>query len=387
MPRKKIALLGSTGSIGRQTLEVIEYFPSLFEIIVLTAHRNAELLIQQALKFRPHYVVITHKEAYKVVKNALADYPIEVWEGENALPEIVQIPEIEIVVAALVGYAGFLPTLAAIRAKKTIALANKETLVVGGEIVMNLAKEKNVSIYPIDSEHSAIFQCLQNHVPNQVEKLVLTASGGPFRKRNLDTLENVTPAEALQHPNWNMGAKITIDSATMMNKGFELIEARWLFNCQAEKIDIVIHPQSVIHSMVQFCDSSILAQLGYPDMKLPIAYALGYPQRLKTPFKRFNFLDYPNLSFEIPDERRFPNLVLAFEALRKGGNMPCVLNAANEVSVQLFLEEQLSFMNIARLNEYCLTHINSIENPTFEDLVACHHETQALAKSISIKFN
>ena len=337
MSTPKIALLGSTGSIGQQTLEVVESLPNTFEIIALTAHRNVQLLIQQALKFRPRYVLIADKNSYQVLKNALAKYPIEVWAGEEALEEIVQISEVDLVVMALVGYAGFLPTLAAIRAGKTIALANKEALVVGGEIVMNLAKQKNVPIYPIDSEHSAIFQCLQNQAPDRIEKLILTASGGPFRKRALDTLQNITPAEALKHPNWDMGAKITIDSATMMNKGFELIEARWLFDIQADKIDIVIHPQSVIHSMVQFCDGSILAQLGYPDMKLPITYALTYPTRLKTPFKRFNFLDYPNLSFEIPEERRFPNLTLAFEALKQGGNMPCILNAANEISVEYFL--------------------------------------------------
>ena len=381
MPTTKIALLGSTGSIGCQTLEVIESFPNAFEVIALTAHRNVELLIQQALKFKPKHVLIKDNDGYQKLKLALKNYSIQVWQGEKALQEIVQIPDIDTVVVALVGYAGFSPTLAAIQAKKTIALANKETLVVGGQIVMALAKQKNVPIYPIDSEHSAIFQCLQ-HQENQVEKLILTASGGPFRTRPLNTFSAIRVEDALKHPNWDMGAKITIDSATMVNKGFEFIEACWLFDIQADKIDILIHPQSVVHSMVQFCDSSIIAQIGYPDMKLPIAYALSYPKRLKTDFQRFNFLDYPHLSFEIPDENRFPNLTLAFEALKQGANMPCVLNAANEIAVQYFLQKQISFKDIFRINEYCLKHSNLIKNPSFQDLMDCHHETQMLAKEI-----
>ncbi len=382
--KKKIAILGSTGSIGIQSLEVVRGNLNHFKVVVLTAYKNANLLLEQALIFKPKYIVIGDSSKYIDLKSQLIGKNIVVWQGKKALEEVVQVPEIDIVVTALVGYSGFLPTLAAIKAKKNIALANKETLVVGGEIVMALAKEKKVNIYPVDSEHSAIFQCLQGEKHKNIEKLILTASGGPFRNTSLKDLKHVTLKQALKHPNWNMGAKITIDSASMMNKGLEVIEAHWLFDIPPEKIDIVIHHQSIIHSMVQFQDSSIIAQMGYPDMKLPIVYALSYPERLKTSFKRFNFIDYPNLNFEPPDKKRFHNLTLAFQALKQGGNMPCILNAANEISVDLFLKAKIGFLEIAKINEMCMQKIDFIDKPNYHDLIHTHEVSQRFVKEIRL---
>ena len=382
--KKKIAILGSTGSIGTQSLEVIKANSANFEVVVLTAYKNVDLLLEQALIFKPKYVVIGDSSQYTYLKSQLIGQNTTVWQGKKALEEVVQIPEIDTVLTALVGYSGFLPTLAAIKAQKNIALANKETLVVGGEIIMALAKEKQVNIYPVDSEHSAIFQCLQGEKHKSIERLILTASGGPFRKTSLEDLQHVTLKQALKHPNWNMGAKITIDSASMMNKGLELIEAHWLFDIPPEKIDIIIHRQSIIHSMVQFQDSSIIAQMGYPDMKLPIIYALSYPERLKTDFKRFNFADYPSLNFELPDKKRFHNLTLAFEALKQGGNMPCILNAANEMSVELFLKAKIGFLEIAKINEICMQKIDFIDSPTYCDLIQTHEASQRFAKELGI---
>ncbi|NDF59657.1 MAG: 1-deoxy-D-xylulose-5-phosphate reductoisomerase, partial [Crocinitomicaceae bacterium] len=336
MVRKKgIAILGSTGSIGTQALEVIESYPEYFDLQVITANSNADLLIEQAKKFQPNAVVIVDDTSYQKVKTALWDEPIKVFSGSDSLQQIVTSSEIDVVLTALVGYAGLKPTIEAIKAKKTIALANKETLVVAGELINQLALENNVMIYPVDSEHSAIFQCLTGESGNPIEKIYLTASGGPFRGWKKEQLEKVTRAQALKHPNWTMGAKITIDSATLMNKGLEVIEAKWLFDLEAHQIDVIVHPQSIIHSLVQFQDGSMKAQMGLPDMKLPIQYAFTYPDRLKTDYPRFNFLDYPNLTFEQPDRSTFTNLDLAFKAMEMGGTAACSLNAANEVAVDL----------------------------------------------------
>ncbi|MFQ3214370.1 MAG: 1-deoxy-D-xylulose-5-phosphate reductoisomerase, partial [Marivirga sp.] len=335
--KKAIAILGSTGSIGTQALQVIKAHPENFIVEVLTAQNNAQLLIQQAIEFKPNAVVIGNETLYQQVEDALAPHQIKVYAGEAALAQVVQMDSIHIVLTALVGYAGLLPTIKAIESGKHIALANKETLVVAGELVTNLADEKGVNIYPVDSEHSAIFQCLVGEFQNPIEKLILTASGGPFRGKDRDFLQSVTKAQALKHPNWDMGAKISIDSASLMNKGLEVIEAKWLFNVAQSQIEVVVHPQSIIHSMVQFEDSSIKAQMGLPDMRLPIMHSLSYPNRLKSDFPRFNFLDYPNLTFEQPDMETFRNLGLAYKALEKAGNMPCILNAANEVVVSAFL--------------------------------------------------
>ncbi len=340
---------GSTGSIGTQALEVIAANPDSFGLEVLTANGNADLLIAQALQFRPNAVVIGNDAHYSKVKDALFDEGIKVFAGEDALAQIVEMEDIDMVLTALVGYAGLRPTMAAIRAGKHIALANKETLVVAGELVTALAKEKAVNIYPVDSEHSAIFQCLVGEFHNPIEKIYLTASGGPFRGKKREELLHVTKAQALKLPNLDMGAKITIDSASMMNKGFEVIEAKWLFGLKTEQIDVIVHPQSIVHSIVQFEDGSMKAQMGLPDMKLPIQFALGYPNRLKSDFPRFNFLNYPALTFEQPDKESFRNLALAFEALEKGGNMPCILNAANEVAVEAFLHDKVSFLGMSDL--------------------------------------
>ena len=345
--KRKIAILGSTGSIGTQALEVIEEHPDMFEVYVLTAHHQVDLLIRQARRFMPEIVVIANERHYPRLKEALADLPIKVWGGADALAQVVQMKPIDMVLTALVGYAGLRPTIAALEAGKAIALANKETLVVAGELITTLAKEKNAPILPVDSEHSAIFQCLSGTWNNSVEKIWLTASGGPFRTKTPDELATVTKEQALRHPNWNMGAKVTIDSASMMNKGFEMIEARWLFDLPPEQIEIVVHPQSIVHSMVQFEDGAVLAQLGLPDMKLPIAYALSYPKRLKTAAPRLDFRQYASLTFEEPDMGRFRNLAYAFEAIRKGGNMPCILNAANEVAVAAFLEDRAGFLQMS----------------------------------------
>ncbi len=382
-PKKKsIAILGSTGSIGTQALEVIAAHPEAFEVEVLTARNNVELLKQQALQFKPNVVVIDAEQHLSELKDALFPHGIKVYAGQQALNDVVQMDTIDLVLTALVGYSGLLPTLKAIEAGKTIALANKETLVVAGELITRVAKEKGVNIYPVDSEHSAIFQCLVGEFHNPIEKIILTASGGPFRGRKRHELHHVTRAQALKHPNWNMGAKITIDSATLMNKGLEVIEARWLFALNPRQIEVVVHPQSIIHSMVQFRDGSIKAQMGLPDMRLPIQFALTYPQRLPADFPRFNFAQYPALTFEPPDTETFRNLALAFEALNRGGNMPCVLNAANEVAVAQFLNDKIGFLEMADVVERCLDKISFIEHPDLNDYIETDKETRKVALEI-----
>ncbi len=377
--KKGIAILGSTGSIGTQALEVIEAYPEYFDLQVLTANNNATLLIEQAKKFKPNSVVIINENLYQEVKDALWQEDIKVFCGEEAMSQSVESAEIDVVLTALVGYAGLKPTIAAIKAKKTIALANKETLVVAGELIKKLALENNVEIYPVDSEHSAIFQCLVGEYKNPIEKIYLTASGGPFRGWNLDQLKNVTKAQALKHPNWVMGAKITIDSASLMNKGLEVIEAKWLFDLKADQIDVIVHPQSIVHSLVQFEDGSMKAQMGLPDMKLPIQYALTYPDRFLTDFPRFSFLDYPNLTFEKPDRETFQNLNSAFEAMEKLGTAACALNAANEITVQAFLEEKIGFLDIAEINRKIMHSTTFIKNPVYEDFVEVDKEARRLA--------
>ena len=380
--KKHIAILGSTGSIGTQALEVIANQKELFEIEVLTAHSNCELLITQAKKFKPNVVVITDQSKYKKVNNALFDLGIKVYAGKEALAEVVEMEDIDLVLTALVGYAGLKPTIRAIKAGKNIALANKETLVVAGCLISLLCKEYGVSIYPVDSEHSALFQCLVGEENNAIEKIYLTASGGPFRGWKKQELSTVKKEQALKHPNWDMGAKITIDSATLMNKGLEVIEAKWLFDLKAEQIEVVVHPQSIIHSAVQFEDGSIKAQLGLPDMKLPIQYALGFPERLKNSFKRFNFLDYPHLTFEKPDRKTFRNLDLAYTAMSKGGNVPCILNAANEIAVAAFLKDEIGFLNMSDLIANCMEKITFVPNPSYEDFVETDKQTRILANKL-----
>ena len=366
---KGIAILGSSGSIGTQALEVIEAHSDKFVVEVLTVNRNSKLLIEQAKKFKPNAVVIADESKFKEVKDALWEDDIKVYAGSEALSQVVEMKEIDVVLTALVGYAGLKPTLAAINAGKSIALANKETLVVAGEIVTQLAREKGVNIYPVDSEHSAIFQCLAGEFHNKIEKIYLTASGGPFRGKTINDLKLVTKAQALKHPNWEMGAKITIDSASLMNKGLEVIEAKWLFALETSQIDVIVHPQSIIHSIVQFEDGSMKAQMGLPDMKLPIQYAIAYPNRIHSDFPRFNFMDYPNLTFEQPDRKTFKNLGLAFTALDRKGNAACVLNAANEVSVQAFLEDKIKFLDIAEINQQTMEKVDFVANPSYEDYV------------------
>lgn len=380
--KRKVAILGSSGSIGTQALEVIKEQVHLFEVEVLTVNRSADLLIEQAKKFKPNAVVIVDETQYQKVNDALFEEDIMVYAGAAALEQVVQFKQVDIVLTALVGYAGLKPTIAAINAGKDIALANKETLVVAGELVMNLAKEKGVHIFPVDSEHSAIFQCLTGEYMNPIEKIVLTASGGPFRGKTTEELKTVTKAQALKHPNWDMGAKITIDSASLMNKGLEVIEARWLFDLKPEQIDVIVHPQSIIHSLVQFEDGSMKAQLGLPDMKLPIQYAMGFPKRLKNNFTRFNFLDYPQLTFEAPDKKTFRNLALAFKALDQGGNMPCILNAANEVAVAAFLDDKVGFLQMSDVIEACMNDAQFIAKPQLEDYVSTDTEARAITNRI-----
>jgi 1-deoxy-D-xylulose-5-phosphate reductoisomerase len=377
--KRHIAILGSTGSIGTQALEVIRANPDIFEVEVLTAQNNADLLISQSIEFKPNTVVICNENLYDKVFAALDPHHIKVYSGVQALASVVQMEQIHIVLTALVGYAGLQPTIKAIQAGKHIALANKETLVVAGELVTNLAEKKGVNIYPVDSEHSAIFQCLVGEFHNPIEKIILTASGGPFRGKDREFLKTVTKAQALKHPNWDMGAKVTIDSATLMNKGLEVIEAKWLFGVDASQIEVVVHPQSIIHSMVQFEDGSIKAQMGLPDMRIPIQFALSYPQRLKAAFPRFDFMNYPNLTFEKPDTDTFVNLSLAYTALQKGGNMPCIINAANEVAVAAFLREQIGFLEISEVIANCMAKISYIANPLYEDYVHTDSETRILA--------
>jgi 1-deoxy-D-xylulose-5-phosphate reductoisomerase len=381
--KKRIAILGSTGSIGTQSLEVIACHPELFEVEVLTANNNVDLLIRQAKKFQPNAVVIVNESKYKLVSEALSNEPIKVYAGSDALNQVVQMDTIDLIITAMVGYSGLIPTWHAVKAGKNIALANKETLVVAGELITTLAKEKQVDILPVDSEHSAIFQCLIGEIANPVEKIFLTCSGGPFRGKSLKELENVSVEHALAHPNWDMGAKITIDSSTLMNKGFEAIEARWLFGVPSAKIDVVIHPQSVIHSMVQFEDGSIKAQLGLPDMKLPIQYALGFPYRIKNNFPRFSFLDYPELSFEQPDTKIFRNLALAFKALNAGGNVPCMLNAANEVVVQAFIDRKIKFLQMPEIIEQTIDGVGFVNKPTMDDLIQTNTETRKRAQLLT----
>ncbi len=377
--KRHIAILGSTGSIGTQALEVLEANPDAFELEVLTANGSGDLLIHHALKFKPNCVVIGDEGQFKKVQDALFDEGIKVFAGADSLAQVVQMEEIDIVLTALVGYAGLRPTLAAIEAGKHIALANKETLVVAGEIVTELAQKKGVNIYPVDSEHSAIFQCLVGEFHNPIEKIYLTASGGPFRGMNREQLATVTKAQALKHPNWDMGPKITIDSASMMTKGLEVIEAKWLFNLKPEQIDVIVHPQSIIHSLVQFEDGSMKAQMGLPDMKLPIQFALGYPNRLRSDFPRFNFINYPQLTFEQPDSQTFRNLALAFEAMKMGGNMPCILNAANEIAVDAFLKDKVSFLGMSDVIEQSMQRVAFIKKPNYNDYVATDAETRVLA--------
>lgn len=377
---KRIAILGSTGSIGTQSLEVIEQNPDKFEVEVLTANNNVELLIQQAKKFQPNAVVIANSDKYKLVSEALKDEPIKIYAGSDAINQVVQMDTIDLVITAMVGYSGLIPTYHAVKAGKNIALANKETLVVAGELITKIARDKKVEILPVDSEHSAIFQCLVGEFMNPIEKIYLTCSGGPFRGKTKDELQNVTVDNALTHPNWEMGAKITIDSATLMNKGFEMIEAHWLFGLPSSKIDVIVHPESIIHSIVQFEDGSMKAQMGLPDMKLPIQYAIGFPERIKNNFPRFNFLDYQTLNFEPPNTKIFRNLALSFEALESGGNTPCVLNAANEVVVEAFLNKKMRFLQISDTIEKVMHKVNFIKKPSLEDLIQTNAETRRVTK-------
>ena len=385
--KKRIAILGSTGSIGTQALEVVKAHPDSLEVEVLTAHCNADLLIQQALEYKPNSVVIGAEKLYKKVSEALQPHDIKVYAGEDSISQIVESNEIDIVLAAIVGFAGLKSTLKAIEAKKTIALANKETMVVAGQLVTKLAQENAVNILPVDSEHSAIFQCLVGEFHNPVEKIYLTASGGPFRGKDREFLAKVTKQDALKHPNWEMGKKITIDSATLINKGLEVIEAKWLFALKPEQIDIIIHPQSIIHSLVQFQDGSMKAQMGLPDMKLPIQYAFTYPYRFKTDYPRFNFMDYPQLSFEKPDTATFAGLNLAFEAMRKNGNMPCILNAANEVAVHAFLQDKIGFLQITDVIEACMQKISFVAEPSLEDYIQTDHETRIISNELINKIS
>ena len=380
MKKKQIAILGSTGSIGTQALKVIEEHPDLYEAYALTANNQVELLAEQARKFMPAAVVIANEAKYLQLKEMLADLPIQVYAGADALCEIVEAKPIDVVLASMVGYAGLRPTMNAIRAGKAIALANKETLVVAGELINALAQQYKTPILPVDSEHSAIFQCLEPN--NALEKVILTASGGPFRKFTMEQLQHVTKEQALKHPNWDMGAKITIDSATMMNKGFEVIEAKWLFGVRPDQIEVVVHPQSIIHSMVQYEDGAVKAQLGMPDMRLPIQYAFSYPQRIKASFDRLDFSTMKELTFEQPDTNRFRCLALAYEALNKGGNMACIVNAANEVVVSAFLKDRISFLRMSEVIEQSMAKVPFIQTPTYEDYVATDAEARRIAESL-----
>lgn len=375
--KKQIAILGSTGSIGTQALKVIAEHPDLYEAYALTANNKVDLLIEQARQFRPEAVVIANPDKYLQLKEALSDLPIKVYAGADALVQIVESGPIDIVLTAMVGYAGLRPTMNAIKAGKVIALANKETMVVAGELVNALAAQYRVPILPVDSEHSAIFQCLE--LNNPVHKIILTASGGPFRTFSLEQLQTVTKEQALKHPNWSMGAKITIDSASMMNKGFEVIEAKWLFGVRPEQIEVVVHPQSVVHSMVEYVDGAVKAQLGVPDMRLPIQYAFSYPKREPLSGERLDFMKCNTLTFEAPDTRRFRNLALAYEALHRGGNMPCIVNAANEVVVASFLKDQISFLGMSDVIEKTMERVTFIQTPTYEDYV----ETDALTRRVA----
>jgi 1-deoxy-D-xylulose-5-phosphate reductoisomerase len=384
--RKRLAILGSTGSIGTQALEVVSANPGLFKVEVLTANNNVDLLIEQALKYQPSIVVVANAAKYDAVSEALSIKGIEVYAGELALQQVVKHDNVDMVVASMVGYAGLLPVINAIKAKKEIALANKETLVVAGDLINRLCAENNVALLPVDSEHSAIFQCLEGERNNPIEKIILTCSGGPFRKFSRKQLEKVSPGEALDHPNWDMGAKITIDSATLMNKGFEVIEAKWLFNLEPHQIDVVVHPQSIIHSMVQFTDGSIKAQMGLPDMRLPIHYAMCYPRRIENSFPRFDFLKHSRFDFSTPDTEIFRNLALAYEAMEMGGNMACIVNAANEIVVSAFLEEKIGFLIMSDIIEQTMTNIPFIQTPDITDYIETDKEARIKAGELVMKF-
>lgn len=380
--KRQLAILGSIGSIGTQALEVVSEHADRFEVYALTAGNKVDLLIEQARKYMPEVVVIANEQKYPELKEALEDLPIKVWAGSEAIAQVVQSEPIDMVLTAMVGYSGLKPTIAAIKAGKAIALANKETLVVAGELITGLAAEHKVPVLPVDSEHSAIFQCLTGAYNNPVEKILLTASGGPFRTNTMDELAAVTKAQALKHPNWNMGAKITIDSASMINKGFEMIEAKWLFGVTPEQIQVVVHPQSVIHSMVQFEDGAVIAQLGIPDMKLPIAYAFSFPERMKSQAPRLDFNQYSTLTFEEPDMKRFRNLAFAFDAIRQGGNMPCILNAANEVVVAAFLQDRIGFLQMSEVIERTMEKTTFVASPSYDDYVATDTEARQIAAGL-----
>jgi 1-deoxy-D-xylulose-5-phosphate reductoisomerase len=382
---KNISILGSTGSIGTQTLAVVEANPSLYKVVALTAQKNARLLIEQALKYKPSMVVICDQTKFADVKQGLSGSGIQVLGGESALEEAASLEEADMVITAIMGAVGLKPTIAAIKAGKDIGLANKETLVVAGHLITQLAKEHHVKIIPVDSEHSAIYQCLVGEAHNAVEKIYLTASGGPFRGKNLEFLAAVTKEAALKHPNWVMGAKITIDSASMMNKGLEVIEAKWLFDLNEDQIDVIIHPQSIVHSLVQFTDGSMKAQLGLPDMKLPIHYAMAYPQRVQSSFPRFNFMDYPELTFHQPDRVAFRNLDLAYKAMNRGGNMPCIINAANEIVVNAFLEDRIGFLEMSDVIERCMEDLQFIESPTLNNYLETDQHTRIFAGQLVTK--
>lgn len=383
---KNIAILGSTGSIGQQALQVISQHPDRFTVEVLTANNNVELLIAQAMKYRPNVVVIANEKKYSLLSEALAGEPIKVYAGEKSIAQVVQMGSIDLVLTAMVGYSGLLPTINAIKAHKQIALANKETMVVAGDLINQLVKENRVEILPVDSEHSAIFQCLAGELHNAVDNIILTCSGGPFYNLNEKELTNVTPGDALKHPNWDMGAKITIDSATLMNKGFEVIEAKWLFNLRLDQIQVLVHPQSIIHSMVQFVDGSIKAQLGLPDMRIPIQYAFSFPERIENKFPRLQVRDFPSLSFSVPDSKKFRNLALSFEALQKGGNLPCILNASNEVVVEAFLKGKIKFPAIWQVNEKVMQKSQFISSPTLDDYIASDYEARIYTGELMKEF-
>lgn len=380
--KKQIAILGSTGSIGTQALDVIDQHPDKFEVYALTANNNIELLIEQAIKFKPEVVVIANDKNYLILKEALNNYPIKVWAGIDAISDVVQTSDIDVVLAAMVGFSGLRPTINALKAGKTVALANKETLVVAGEQIIELALKNQAPILPVDSEHSAIFQCLNGEDLNRINKIWLTASGGPFRNFTREQLEDVTKKQALKHPSWNMGAKVTIDSSTLMNKGLEMIEARWLFDIKPSCIEVVVHPQSIVHSMVEFEDTSVMAQMGMPDMRVPIQYAFSYPQRLKSDFKPANFFELSNLTFEEPNLEVFKNLSYAYDAIGKGGNMPCILNAANEIAVEQFLQDRVSFLGMSDVIEQTMQRASFIEKPTLDDYFATDIEAREVAIDI-----
>jgi 1-deoxy-D-xylulose-5-phosphate reductoisomerase len=377
--KRKVAVLGSTGSIGTQALDVISRYPDRFEAYALVANNQVDRLLEQVRRFKPEVVVIANESKYAALKEALSDLPVKVWAGAEAIEQVVQNTEIDIVLTAMVGFSGLKPTISALKARKTIALANKETLVIAGELITRLALENRAAILPVDSEHSAIFQCLNGEGSNEIEKILLTASGGPFRNFSMSQLQQVTREQALHHPNWNMGAKVTIDSSTLMNKGLEMIEARWLFDVNPSQIEIIVHPQSIIHSMVQFKDRSIMAQLSLPDMRMPIQYAFSYPERIPSDVKPVNFFELSTLTFEKPDTKRFRNLGLAYESIEKGGNMPCIMNAANEIAVELFLQEKIGFLQMSELIEQTLTKTVFIQNPSLEDYIQTDTEAREIA--------